>query len=393
MANSSNMTKQIKFLLTILLLSGSISLLAQTQGVLGKKFFDNWSVGIGGGPNIFFGDLKQQQFLPVTSNMNEVKFGGTFTLTKQLSHVFALRGQVLYSEISGTKRLYTDGYPCNEYFEGNILEGNINATINFSNLFASKYKPTRSFFVYGLIGVGASCWITDVKQLQTDNLLRKSNAAGNYTIAAMGMAGIGMYKSFGEKINLGLEWTLHGVNSDKLDVTQREFKYDAYSMLALTVTYNFNKYNPGKEPDTNANKIYVPVYIPQPITMPVDSTPKPVVIEVPVVVDTVIVPADTMPEPDSEDLFDNQQSGSFFRVQIFAFRNDKYTVEQVKERYNLDMMVYKDLSDGWYRYTVGSFSDYADAKALKSQMLKKGFRGAFITKFVDGVRVSPNGTK
>ena len=391
------MVKKLKYFALTLLLSISFASFSQTQGVLGKRFIDNWSVGVGGGPNIFFGDLKVFQFWPATSNMNEVKFGGTFTITRQFSHVFALRGQFLYSEISGTKRNTGDGTPYNQYFDGNILEGNLNTTINFSNLFSQRYHPKRKFFVYGIIGIGASSWNSNVKQLGTGVVLRVSDSLGKFTTKVVGLAGIGAYVNMGDKINLGIEWTLHGVNSDKLDVTTGGFKYDAYSMVTLNITYNFNKRNPGKEPDTNRNKIYVPVYIQQPpVIEKKEAETKPPVVDTET--DTTFVdPADTtgfQPEQDATEISDNLRgSGMTFSVQIFALRNDKYTVQEVRDKYNLSLDVYKDTSNGWYRFSVGSFTSYADAKALKNQMRNRGFKGAFIASYNNGVRVPAHGKK
>ncbi len=366
----------------------------QTQGVLGKRFIDNWSVGLGGGPNIFFGDLKEQEFLPVTSDMNELKFGGTFTITRQLSHVFAIRGQLLYSEISGTKREYSGGSPCNEYFIGNILEGNINTTINFSNLFSSRYKPKRKFFVYGTLGLGISNWITTVKNMKTDEIHRKSNDNDQWRSAPVAMGGIGAYYNFGDKVNLGIEWNLHGVNSDYVDATKGIYRYDAYSMVALQITYNFNKFNPGKEPDTNLNKIYVPVYVqqPAPASKPVDSTPPPVKIA-PVddleFTDTIgYQPMLTYTDPDEDELFaEIPDTGEYYRVQILALRNDRLTVEIVKEKHRITEDLFIDYADGWYRYTVGNCSTLEEARQLKSAMRAKGFRDAFITRFTNGERI------
>lgn len=391
------MSKRILFL--VLLFSGlyAVSMQAQVQGTLGKRFTDNWSVGIGGGPNVFFGDLKNNQFLPDVADPSELVFGGTFTLTKQLSHVFALRGQLLYSELAGKKEKYTDGSVCNEYFNGNVLEWSIGGTINFNNLFSSSYKPKRKFFVFGSLGVGTASWITNVKDLTTHDVKRKSDDLDLWTTKLSGTGSLGMYYSIHEKVNLGLEWSLHAVNSDELDVSRNHFKYDAYSMVAFTITYNFNKYNPGKEPDTNRNKIFVPVYIQQPApeVKPVDTTPKkPVVIEKaePLFTDTTdYVPMLTPADADTEALFrEPGQTGEFYRVQIFAFKNDRFTAEEVKTKYNLEEPVYKDFSDDWYRYTVGACSTYNEAKTLKVKMRKKGFKGAFITKYNNGIRVSGN---
>ena len=388
------MIKILKYLTYTLMFSFSLSSFSQTQGVLGKRFFDNWSIGVGGGPNIFFGDLKVHKFWPAGTNMNELKFGGTFTLTRQLSHVFAIRGQFLYSEISGTKRQYKNGNPCNEYFDGNILEGNVNTTINFSNLLSGRYKPTRKFFIYGTIGVGTSSWNSNVKQLYTAIPLRVSDSLANWTTTVMGLVGIGAFVNLGDKVNLGVEWTLHGLNTDHLDATPGGFKYDAYSMLSFNLTYNFNKHNPGKEPDANANKAYVPVII-QPQnqkTKPVESPPETVVPKKDTTaIDTSRGTREFHTEQNSEgSLAGQQEKGLIFRVQIFAFRNDTYTALEVAGKFNLDQEVYKDFSEGWYRFTIGSFANYADAKNLKNQMRKRGFKGAFIVRYNNGVRVPAN---
>jgi hypothetical protein len=386
----------MKYFALALLMAVSLDSFSQTQGVLGKRFFDNWSVGIGGGPNIFFGDLKVHQFWPATTNMSEVKFGGTFTLTRQLSHVFAIRGQFLYSEISGTKRTTGNGEPYNQYFDGNILEGNLNTTINFSNLFSTRYKPKRKFFVYGIIGLGASSWNSNVKELGTGTPLRTSDSLGKWSTAIVGIGGIGAFVNMGDKINLGIEWTLHGVNSDKVDVTTGGFKYDAYSMVSVNLTYNFNKRNPGKEPDTNQNKIYVPVYIQVPAkeSKPADTVAIETVEIDSVLVDSTFDATEYPAEPDAEEISPSPRSaGTTYSVQIFALKTDKYNVQQVKEKFYLEQEVYKDFSNGWYCFSVGSFAGYSDAKELKSQMRKRGFKGAFITRFKNGVRVPAHGKK
>ena len=387
------MITKFRFLLFILLFSGMASLFSQTQGVLGKRFFDNWSVGIGAGPNIFFGDLKAYNFLPATSNMNEVKFGGTFTLTRQLRHVFAIRGQFLYSEISGTKRYHYDGTTCNEYFDGNILEGNLNTTINFSNLLAKRYYPNRKFFLYGTIGLGTSSWNAKVKDLTNGIPIRRNDSLGGWTTSLMGLVGVGFWVNLGDKVNLGLEWNLHAVNSDQVDATVGKFKYDAYSMLSLNLTYNFNKRNPGKDPDQY--KPIVPVYVP-PVKDTTSVTPPPVVTPVQdtTLTDTIPGTMDFPADQDSAANFAGQsQTGLIFRVQLFALKTDKYTAAEVREKYSLNEEVYKDFSDDWYRYTTGAFTNYADAKVMKDKMRKRGFKGAFIARYNNGVRVGTHGKK
>lgn len=390
------MKKNILAVIMFLLAIGSFNSYAQVQGVLGKKFYNNWSIGVGGGANVFFGDLKATQFFPSGQRTNEWALGGYFTLNKQLSHVFGLRGQVFYGELTGYKEFYTDGSVCDEYFNGNVIDWNINGTINFSNLFARKYNPKMKFFVYGSLGAGMSSWKSVVRDLNTHKEKRSGDTVGGSTKALMGFGSLGCYYSIREIANIGIEWSLHGVNSDWVDVSKNKFVYDAYSVFALTVTWNFNKYKPGKEPDTNANKIYVPVYIPAPVPKVVkDTTPPPPVVipkEEPVYTDTAeYIPMITKTDTSDQIFKEPLDEGEFYRVQIFAFRSDKFSVEEVKTRYSIDMEVMKDYSDNWYRYTVGSLTTYAEAKTLKTQLRKKGFHDAFITKYVNGERVVVRG--
>lgn len=372
----------------------------QTQGTLSRRFFSNWSVSLSGGPNIFFGDLKVYKFFPVYTNMNELRFAGSFMLIRQLSHVFALRGQVFYGQISGTKRNYKDGAPANLYFDGDIFEYNLNATINFSNLFF-RYKPDRIFFIYGTVGAGLSNWLTTVKDLNTHQLIGGSGSSSNWTTEIVIPAGLGAYFNIGDKVNLGLEWTLRGLNSDKLDGTVGGYPYDMYTFLSLNLTYNFNKRNPGK---LQPAKYSTPkgVTLPPPPSIPPKATepvkeeyekplPPPPVNITPEPVEQKIVPPpaiiqDTTASQPAEPVV----QGISYRVQVFATHNETYTGEDMKARLKLSMEVTKEVSDGWNRFTVGSFTAQAKAELLMKQMRARGIKGAFVVKYLNGERVPWN---
>jgi len=375
----------------------------QTQGTLGRRFFSNWSVSISGGPNIFFGDLKVHRFWPANVNMNEWRFAGSFMLIRQLSHVFALRGQLLYGGISGTKRDYKSGIPANLYFEGNIFEYNLNATINFSNLLF-RYKPDRTFFIYGTVGVGLSNWYTRVKDLNTHEQISRSGSPSNWTTEIVIPAGLGAYYNIGDKVNLGLEWTLRALNSDKLDGTISGYPYDMYTFLSLNLTYNFNKPNTGKlkpakystpkgislpPPPSNTPKApeqekegYEKLVLPPPLSI----TPEPV--EQKIEAPTMIL-RDTTTSQFAEPVV----QGISYRVQVFATHTETYTEEDMQSRLKLSMQVTKEISDGWYRFTVGLFTKPADAVSLMKQMRARGIKGAFVVKYLDGNRVPLNPKK
>ncbi len=405
------MTKMLKYSGILLLTLLTIPSFPQTQGVLGRGFFRNWSIGVGGGPNIFFGDLKVNDFMPVSSNMNEWRYAGTFTLTKQLGYVFALRGQVMYGEISGTNRVYRrDNNPGNQYFEGNILEYNLNTTINFSN-FVLGHKPTRKFFVYVTLGGGVTTWGTKKKDLTTHELICENTTTGKWSIAAMAMAGLGAYVNMGDKVNLGIEWTIRGVNSDFMDATVGGFRYDMYSLAQITLTYNFNRKNPAvlKSPNSGPQMGPMPPK-PEPPVKPAEKTqPETEYKKLPELITPLRFPTrDTIKQAAPENEFDSlgmsaesidssllldEESGPMmrglsYRVQVFAFQTNEYTAESVRRKFNLQEPVYKEFTDEWYRYTVGSFKTLKEAKAHLNKIRRNGVHDAFIARYSDGIRIS-----
>ena len=38
------------------------------------------------------------------------------------------------------------------------------------------------------------------------------------------------------------------------------------------------------------------------------------------------------------------------------------------------------------KYTIGIFDNYDEARNLRYQLLKEGYKGAFITAYIDGIR-------
>jgi hypothetical protein len=395
-----------------------MSVHSQTQGVLSKKWYGNWSIGISGGPNIFFGDLKVHRFFPATTNENEVRFAGSFYLIRQLSHVFALRGQVLYGELSGTKRVYKSGAPCNQYFVGNILDYSINTTINFSNLLF-RYKPKRIFFIYGTLGVGMSNWITKKKDLNTHQQIGGSGSAKNWTTEWMIPAGLGAYFNIRDKVNLGVEWTLRGVNSDKLDATVGGFPYDMYSYLSLNLVYNFNKRNeidlesahptmppvtfpkPKYEssPSTSVSQDSLGAGTGQPLRGSTDTLEmilmeamdsiygRDTIADTTVVEETTIITEEPYQHPGVE-------PDIFYRVQIMASSTGKQTPLFVQRYFRLSMLVIKERSEGYYRYYVGEFEQEAEANQLATALHRKpGLKHAFVVKYINGRRELTNPQK
>ncbi len=277
--------------------------------------------------------------------------------------------------------------------------------------------------VYGTIGVGFSNWLTKKKDLITQQEVGRSGVPGNWTTEIVIPAGIGAYYSFGDKINLGLEWTLRAVNSDKLDATVGGFRYDMYSLFSVNVTYNFNKRSQKGLSTAIAGqkKGATPVQFRPPLRDPLEKpwfNPPPRDLVKPASVpqtakDSLIHDSTLVNSPDSTDashrvddiaITDGYGSsenpaaidpdqlapivpGITYRVQIFAFRSDHFPADTIRKKFNITQPVYKEFSEGWYRYTVGTFKTLQSASGMMATFRNlNGIPDAFVARYKDGIR-------
>ena len=98
-------------------------------------------------------------------------------------------------------------------------------------------------------------------------------------------------------------------------------------------------------------------------------------------------PAKGQKEPDRLPSTNNNASTSqpdfFYRVQIAASR-DELTRQEMKRRWEHPEKILVSYEDDWYKYTLGSFSDYRSARELKDGCQIKG---AFVVAYLNGKRI------
>ncbi|MBE0647474.1 MAG: SPOR domain-containing protein [Bacteroidales bacterium] len=357
-----------KILFVFFLLICPVYLSAQANVKLGKSFRENWFIGLSVGPTFFSGDLNVNRFLPQSGDW---RVAGTFNFGRQLSHVFSLRGQVLFGGVAGRKATKQDGTPVNLKFTSTIVDGNFNTMINFSNLIGG-FNPKRAFFVYGTVGIGAIYY----KPIQTDLItgLTVPNGASSGQVTAMIPVGFGAYYSIANKVNLGLEYSFRTLTSDMLDGVAEGFKLDMYSLLSFNITLNINK--PTKKKAEVADyKKDGPIIINLPKCDPVPKMAE------------ADMGMEKLPPPPSVGL--NLDKYYLFKVQIFAFAQRIYSPETIRKRYHIPLPVSREYSDGLYRFTVGSTESIDDAKEILHQIVNAGITDAFIVGYTrDGERTS-----
>ncbi len=190
-----------KISLSILLLAGFMSLMAQDNGTTTSTFRsfspdDQLELGIHLGTAGVVGDL---DFKP--------GFGGGLHLRKSLDHIFSLRLVALYAKTSGD-----DGTRTAREYDLNWLSGSIQTLITFNNLRFN--RPYRRVLIYGLVGAGVQNFKTDFR-----NIPGRADAEISETGAQL-EGGAGISFRINKKMNFSLEETAmfaFGKGADELD--------------------------------------------------------------------------------------------------------------------------------------------------------------------------------
>jgi OOP family OmpA-OmpF porin len=223
---------------------------ATTNGTATKsKFLDHWSIGVNAGTLLFYGDVKQYDYYPVTKFHNEYQFGYGLTITKTLTPVFGIQGALLNGQVSATKRAkLVNGVFVGQglYFVSDVFEYTLSGVINFSNISFSGQLEPRKFNFYGLVGVGISSYKTSLYDLYTDKLVGQEPYGGSYNGRSRSRelvmpVGLGAKYRINKKFDIGLESTFHFINTDKFDGVVAGNAKDVYQYTDVTFTYKIGE--------------------------------------------------------------------------------------------------------------------------------------------------------
>ncbi len=390
--------KKTLFTLVILLL---VNQMVTAQGGAAP----NWQININGGTSLFFGDMKQYRFWPVTNNENEWRLGAGLMVSRQFSPVFGLRGQGLFGQLSGTRR------SANKFFENDYLEFNLNGTLNINNLFGQK-RDDRFMNIYLTGGIGIINYNTTVYALDTKKQIASvgngnGKGIGGRTLEGILTGGIGVDFRLSDKLSINLETANRIMNSDMMDHWVNGFPYDVYNYTSIGLSYRFGmkSRSRGVSPSTYQRNIPQEQYEVEPKKEhPVEVTqPSKEPIPVPVPVEThkekpveVIVPPEPKPEPEKvepEVVVVNEQPAPVrqfeYRVQIRARYNRPLSLAYISSKYNIPQEdIREDMHNGYYIYTVGSFDTYEQAREERNRLRAyHGVTDAFVVAFRNGERL------
>jgi hypothetical protein len=367
---------------------------AQSTASSDDVFSGSWRITAAGGSSLFFGDVKQNRWLPVLKNENELRFNANILLEYQLSPSISLRGQALYAHLAGTRRSWQT------FFYSDLMEVNLNTAINLSNII-SGYRSDRFLNINVIGGVGLVNYNTTRKDLVTRAVQMQRGfgnglGLGGRTLEGVIMGGLGLDFRLNDNMSLRLETANRIMNSDLLDIHDNSFPYDVYNQTSLGLSYTFGRRMPkmpSLPPPQDVEEVTPPAEQPRqepvrpevsPYQAIVDAIekeqatnevePEPLPVEVPVVVEP------TKPDPGLLE----------YRVQIRARINQPIAKSYLEKRYNIPASdIQEDMHNGYYIYTVGSYATYEEAASNRNRIRSvNGVGDAFIVAFQYGKRLN-----
>ncbi len=390
-----NSIKKVIVLICLFLISSS-TLFAQ-KSEFEKGIRKNWQFGFSAGALSYWGDVSTPKDL---SNQlkSGVAWGYGVSLSKQISPVWGIQGNILLGNLNATKPFYSDGSQANLQFKSNLIEGNLNATVNFTNLFLG-YKPNRRANAYGVIGIGLGNFEGKTTYFTGEKKRAFGYGSGKgingYEIDGIGNVGLGVNLKLNKRLLLNVETTMKFTQNDTLDGLHAGINSDFYNYTSIGLIYKFSL---GKGTSKNAkakadladkNGIKKPSFAAKPAeTKPAEV--KKTTAPAPEKVDVKITPFEQSKSKVEETPINVEPVGGLYtgyKVQILATQKP-VTVATVKRIYHITTDVRLDTDGGWYRFSVGEFKTFSAARIYAKQLiLKHKIHGAFVVKFKSGKRV------
>jgi hypothetical protein len=212
-----------------------------------------WNISLMGGANVFWGDIRNEDFLPLNENMSEWGYAYSAILGRKLSNTISFRMQVLNGTLSGTNR------PLDRYFKSNVTDFSGQFTINFANMFSSS-KGYKAFEPYGVVGIGMTYWATDLHQLSTQAVVDQNGTMNNFlksrTREVFAPVGFGFDINLSPEVTFKLENTWRIVDSDLLDATPGNYERDMYTFTSMGLRFNFPRKRNFKKSEKKVDDSY-----------------------------------------------------------------------------------------------------------------------------------------
>jgi hypothetical protein len=215
-----------------------------SQIVFGQKivnrndnYINGWTISLGTGLATSFSDVKQNIIFPVIKPKNEWRMGANFMLTKDISQIWNLRGQALFTEVAGVRKQN------NIYFEAELVEINVCIAADVTKIIRP-YRSDDNWYFSIFIGTGLTYYNAKLFDLSNNEVIAErgfGNGSGLWgrIIEGIMIGGIEVDYKINENWGIRMQSANRWMDSDSFDNRIGGFPYDFYNFTSIGVTYKF----------------------------------------------------------------------------------------------------------------------------------------------------------
>lgn len=219
--------------LIIILLIGSIQPLFAQKQTSTKETGNKWFLGINGGVNLYWGDIKFNSFWPEPKKQ-EIQMGSGFILGRNISPALKLNSELNYVSLKGTEVYLADTLKFKTQALSFAIKGQLNP-------FAILTKKETKFALYIESGVGIMAWRSLLQNQTTNDTLNNLGWSNpNKEIGFFIPLGIKFEYQFKPRFSAYLINNYNLAFSDLLD-GEAVGTFDRYSYSAFGINYFFGK--------------------------------------------------------------------------------------------------------------------------------------------------------
>ena len=188
----------------------------------------NWSLNINGGKTSFYGEVSLYDDKFTKKLSNESSWGYGLELSRQMTPIFGLSGQLLFCSLLGSNS--------SSMFKADIMEYTINTTFNFVNLLMP--GNNSHFFIYGKMGMGQFQFKS---RLIYNDIEKEDKLVESDSPEFLFLIGGGIYYKISNSFDVNAEMAARLINNDNLDASSNNKNdKDYYTYLSIGLTYKIN---------------------------------------------------------------------------------------------------------------------------------------------------------
>lgn len=205
--------------------------------IINPADYNSWAVGVKFGVLPFYGDVRMLKYTP-DNKYRKTNTGFALEGIKNFNHKIGVRADVLLAGLSGSSP------NLNKHFIAAIKEFSLSGMVNLNDLISfyperEKVINTYLFAGFGIVNFRSKVSSYDENAYMTgfgwdSTGLSKTSGRNEFTFPL----GVGIKYKADPKIDIGLEYTLHLTNTDKLDAWMVDKSYmDRFGYACVSITY------------------------------------------------------------------------------------------------------------------------------------------------------------